>query len=67
MKRFTRLDITHVLDHRIGSEEDVPRKGVLAVAGFDTKANPVVLLVDMNTWVVFHAQRPEKKYGHLLR
>ena len=46
---------------------DFPRKDVVAIGGFTTGGIPIVVLVDMNTDQVFHAQKWEGKYQRLFR
>lgn len=66
LKRFTEDDIYRVLSNPVGRQADFPRKGIAAVAGFTTGGIPVVVLIDMERSCVFHAQRLEGKYEHLL-
>ncbi len=35
------------------------------VGGFSAEGLPVVVLMDMETEAVFHAQKPERKHQHL--
>jgi len=65
LKRFSEDDIYWVLSNPVGKQADFPREGIAAVAGFTTKAIPVVVLIDMRRSRVFHAQGPERKYEHL--
>ena len=65
LKRFSEEDILSVLSNPCGQLADFPRKGVAAIGGFTANAKPVVVLRDMNTGAVFHAQSPEGKYRQL--
>lgn len=45
--------------------DNFPRNGVTAVGGFTKGGMPIVVLVDMETSEVFHAQRYERKFRRL--
>ena len=51
--------------HPAGTRGDYPRPGVVAIGGFTTQGLPIVVLQDMETGAVFHAQRRERKYDIL--
>lgn len=51
----------------MGERNDYPRRGVHTVIGFDMNGNPVVVVVDEERAVVYHAFRYEKKHESLLR
>lgn len=55
------------LFHWQGRASDFPREGVMAVGGFTSRGIPIVILVDMETETVFHAQGFERKYERLFK
>ncbi len=67
VKRFPEREIRLVLSQPRGAEDNFPRQGVTAVGGFTAVGVPIIVLVDMETNEVFHAQRYEKKFRRLFR
>ena len=67
LKSFPRRDIVAALSWPVGAAENCPRHGVAAIGGFTTKGLPIVVLRDMETGLVFHAQKRETKYDHLFQ
>ena len=66
-RKFSEEDILAALGHPRGIARNFPRKGVRAIGGFTAKAVPIVVLMDMESDVVFHAQKLERKYHRLFR
>lgn len=54
-----------MLAHPAGAEADYPRGGILSMGGFTKQGLPIVVLFDMETDAVFHAQKSERKYHGL--
>ncbi|MDE0168512.1 MAG: hypothetical protein OXS29_03230 [bacterium] len=65
LKRFAIRDILSALAHPHGVEVDFPREGIMAIGGTTTQGLPIVVLRDMETGKVFHAQKLEAKYQRL--
>ena len=65
LKRYPKHDIEAALSRPTGGEDNYPREGVAAIGGFTTQGLPIVILQDMETGVVFHAQKAERKYDFL--
>lgn len=65
LKRFSKEDVLWALTSPLVTLDNFPRDGVAAIGGFTANAIPVVVLVDMETGTVFHAQSPERKYRRL--
>ena len=65
LEKFSERDIRWVLALPRGAQDNFPRQCVTAVGGFTSRGLPVVVIVDMETDEVFHAQKCEAKYEHL--
>ncbi len=65
LKRFSEEDILWVLAHPAGAEADFPRDEIISIGGFTKQGLPIVVMFDMETDAVFHAQKSERKYHGL--
>ena len=65
LKKYAARDIRRAISLPTGIRVNFPREGILAVGGFSAGGSPMVVLIDLDTNQVFHAQRFESKYSSL--
>ena len=67
LKHRTEEDIERVLRRniRVDTERIYERQDIVAVAGWDMKGLPTVVLIDTCQALIFHANKPCDEFGYM--
>ena len=66
-RHYSRREVMYVLAYPRNIRDHYPDPDRTTIVGFTQGGVPLVLLQDMRTGAVYHAQRAERKHGHLFR